>query len=123
MVKQAQSYPNEGQRKIYLDAAARFRLPYWDLIMPRNEQTVAPPGKKPDPRTIWGCPAIFKAEEVFVKLPKDDPKKDEKGFSKIANPLASFIFPKDQDWAQHTERKILQMEERWVTHEATKMPD
>lgn len=108
MVNQAKAYP-KIQQKTYLDAAARFRLPYWDLIMPRNEQAPPTDGKKSDPTTIWGCPAIFKTPEVFVKLPKDDPKKDEKGFSKITNPLAYFTFPKDQEWAEHKERNQLQM--------------
>lgn len=107
MVKQAQAYAKEDERKIYLDAAARFRLPYWDLIMPRNKPAPATGGTKPDPTTIWGCPAIFKQKEVFVKLPKDDPKKDKNGFSKIDNPLAYFTFPNDKDWTQHPDRKKL----------------
>ena len=104
MVEQAKAYLDEEQRKTYLDAAARFRLPYWDLIMPRKEETNS------DPTTIWGCPAIFKAKDVFVKLPGDDPEKDEKGFSKIKNPLASFAFPNDQELRQHPKRKKLDMD-------------
>ena len=106
MVKQANAYPDETERKVYLDAAARFRLPYWDIIMPRNEeQTTAPPGKeKPDPTAIWGCPGILKAKSVFVKLPKD-PKESKDGFWTINNPLALFNFPKDQEHKKHPERK------------------
>ncbi|OCL06436.1 hypothetical protein AOQ84DRAFT_390181 [Glonium stellatum] len=92
MIKQAHEYPSEDQRKIYLDAAARFRLPYWDPITPRKAQDVHRPGEKEDPKTIWALPDIFKKDEVFVKLPKNDPK-NNKDFSKIANPLASFTFP------------------------------
>ena len=103
MVKQAKAYLDEKQRKTYVDAAARFRFPYWDLIMPRNEETNS------DPTTIWGGPEIFKAEDVYVKLPGDDPAKEEKGFSKIKNPLASFTFPNDQERQQHPERKRLEM--------------
>lgn len=103
MVEQAKAYPDEKQRKTYLDAAARFRFPYWDLIMPRKEETNS------DPTTIWGCPEIFKAKDVYVKLPGDDPAKDEKGFSKRKNPLAFFTFPNDEERRQHPERKKLDM--------------
>lgn len=103
MVKQAKAYPDENDRNTYLDAAASFRLPYWDLIMPRNAETNS------DPTTIWGCPDILKAKEVYVKLPEDDPEKDAKGFSKIKNPLYNFAFPNDQERDQHPERKGLKM--------------
>ena len=111
MVRQANAYPNKNERKIYLDAAARFRLPYWDIIMPRNEeQTTPPPGKdNPDPAAIWGCPEILKAEKVFVKLPKGDPNKSENGFWTIDNPLVLFKFPNPQEYGEHRERNKLEL--------------
>ena len=103
MVRQANDYSDKEQRQTYLDAAARFRFPYWDLIMPRKDETNS------DPTTVWGCPDIFRAEDVYVKLPKGDSAKDEKGFSKIRNPLACFTFPNAQEREQHPERKTLVM--------------
>ena len=116
MVKQANACPNENERKVYLDAAARFRLPYWDIIMPRNEeQTTPPPGKnKLDPRAIWGCPEILKAKTVFVKLPNGDPNESKDGFWTINNPLALFTFPNDQEYAKHSKRKQLVLEKGCV---------
>ena len=111
MVKQANAYPNEDERNIYLDAAARFRLPYWDIVMPRNEkQTRPPPGKdKIDPTAIWGCPEILKAENVFVKLPNGDPNKSKDGFWTIKNPLAFFAFPEKEEYGKHTDRTQLKL--------------
>ncbi len=73
--------------------------------MPRKDETNS------DPTTIWGCPDIFKAEDVYVKLPKGNSAKDGKGFSKIKNPLVCFIFPNAQEQGQHPERKELDMDE------------
>ena len=112
MVKQAKKYSDEKERNTYLDAAARFRLPYWDVVMPRNEeQTTPPPGKdRTDPAAIWGCPEIFKVRKVFVKLPQGIPAESQDGFWTIDNPLASFIFPNEQDYRQHPERKDKRLE-------------
>jgi hypothetical protein len=105
MVKQAKLYADPDERKAYIDAAARFRLPYWDLVMPRNDYVET---EKPNTQTIWGCPQILKEKDVFVRLPKNSPNVD-KGFSKIPNPLFSFQFPKDQEWKQHQERTPLEL--------------
>ena len=87
MVKQAKAFQDKDDKKSYLDAAARFRLPYWDIVMPRNEKQTE------DPKAIWGCPEILKVKSVYVKLPNGDPKKKKNGFWTIDNPLAVFKFP------------------------------
>ena len=95
MVRQANAFQDEDEKQSYLDAAARFRLPYWDIVMPRNEEQTEPePGQsKIDPAAIWGYPKILRAESVFVKLPNGDPANKKDGFWTIDNPLATFKFP------------------------------
>ena len=112
MVKQAKGYSKE-EKQVYLEAAARFRLPYWDIIMPRNDEQVEPPPGKTriDPTAIWGCPEILKVEEVFVKLPENHPDKIQGSiWNKIKNPLASFAFPTGQEYKSHPERKKLHLD-------------
>jgi len=105
MVKQAEAFENVDERRVYLDAASRFRLPYWDLIMPRNG-----PGRIDlnDPTTIWGCPKILKQEHIWVKYPNNNPDIN-KGFKQILNPLYSFYFPVEKEWKQHPERRKLKL--------------
>ena len=95
MVRQASAFQDEDEKQSYLDAAARFRLPYWDIVMPRNDKpTKPPPGQTTvDPAAIWGCPEILKVKSVYVKLPSGDPEKEKNGFWTIDNPLAVFKFP------------------------------
>lgn len=114
MLKQANLYLNESDKKTYLAAAARFRLPYWDIIMPRNEQAVPPSGQQPDPKTIWGCPDIFKKAKVFVKLPKPDPQTVKNGFSEIDNPLGSFNYPTTKEYSANPDRKVLKLGSGYV---------
>jgi hypothetical protein len=97
MVEVANSYNDKTEQAKYLAAAARFRLPYWDIVMPRKDP------KDQDPETMWACPDILKQERVFVKLPDD--KQGE--FSEIDNPLASFKFPSDDEYNDHPERRAL----------------
>ena len=108
MVRQANAFQDKDEKQSYLDAAARFRLPYWDIVMPRNdEQTKAPPGRsRIDPTAIWGCPEILKAENVYVKLPNGDPKKKKNGFWEIKNPLAGFKFPEDVEYRDSEDQKV-----------------
>lgn len=75
-------YKDEGQKRKYLNAAARFRLPFWDPFMPRNELE-----DDSSLETIFGIPEILRAKNVFVK------HWDERGPQEILNPLQSFFFP------------------------------
>ena len=111
MVKQAELYTKQADKDRYLAAAARFRLPYWDLIMPRNAPKTPPGSQKPDPRTIWGCPDILKNSKVYVKLPKPNSQTDLHGFNSIDNPLATFVFPTADEFKNHPERIQLEMDE------------
>ena len=108
MVRLANAFQDKNEKQSYLDAAARFRLPYWDIIMPRNdEQTEPPRGQtKIDPTAIWGCPEILKAKSVYVKLPDGDPDKKKDGFWTIDNPLATFKFPKAAEYQDSKNHKV-----------------
>lgn len=86
MARVAEQYSEEADKAIYGAAAARFRLPFWDIVMPRNKQQ----GEAVE--TVWGTPAILAAKNVFVKLPKLTSKTKD-GFDEIPNPLFSFTFP------------------------------
>ena len=89
MVKVAEEYPTEEEKAVYRAAAARFRLPFWDIVMPRNKQTGAV-------ETVWGTPAILAAKDVYVKLPVPT-SGAVNGFDTLPNPLYSFTFPSDTE--------------------------
>lgn len=98
MEKVADQYSTEGDRAIYGAAAARFRLPFWDIVMPRNK-----PGAG-EFDEIWGLPSILAAKEVFVKLPQPTGAAKD-GFDVIKNPLYSFDFP-SVDQRQEANEKL-----------------
>ena len=85
-----------GDKRKYQDAARRFRLPFWDPFMPRNKRD------KSEPKSIWGMPKILSAERVWVRRP-DNPDK----LIDIANPLASFAFPSEDDYRKAPGRKVI----------------
>ena len=76
-------YQDEGERQKYQNAASRFRLPFWDPFMPRNQ----PDDTKPK-ETIFGVPEILRVENVFVKHWNLKTKS-------IPNPLERFSFPSE----------------------------
>ena len=77
-------YEDDEQRQRYLNAAARFRLPFWDPLMPRNKLD-----KTKKLETMFGIPEILRVKEVFVK------HWDKDGPAKIDNPLEKFSFPNE----------------------------
>ncbi|KAI9706216.1 MAG: hypothetical protein M1820_004977 [Bogoriella megaspora] len=89
MARVAELYPTDAEKSTYRAAAARFRLPFWDIVMPRNEQSGALD-------SVWGTPAILAANNVYVKLPEPTSNADG-GFDTIPNPLYSFFFPTDSE--------------------------
>lgn len=91
MARIAELYTADSDKKLYRDAAAKFRLPYWDLIMPRREKS----GRVD---TVWGFPQIFKNKQVFVKLPQPTKETTSDGWNKIDNPLYSYRFPTKDDY-------------------------
>lgn len=104
MVRVAEQYPTDAEKRIYRAAAARFRLPFWDIVMPRNKQSGAV-------ESVWGTPAILGAKDVHVKLPKPSPNA-QGGFDKIPNPLYSFTFPtpnEREDARKNSGRPVLQV--------------
>ena len=103
MVRVADSYSG-AERSIYAAAAARFRLPFWDIVMPRNKQS----GKEVD--TVWGTPKILVKDEVFVKLPQPSAEATA-GFDRIKNPLYHFKFPtdKEREKARKLGRRVLDL--------------
>lgn len=79
----------KGQYEAALD---RFRLPYWDPVMPRNK--LKPGAEKTlSDRVLamFGLPDILVAEDVWVMRPGDTQK------TTIKNPLHHFEFPQVDD--------------------------
>ena len=89
-----------AERGKYQDAARRFRLPFWDPFMPRNKLR-SDSERKENPDGIWGLPKILSVEKVWVRKPK---KPEE--LTEIANPLASFAFPSDNEYDQAKREKL-----------------
>ena len=83
-----------AEKRKYQDAARRFRLPFWDPFMPRNAlRSNSEPDADEDKNKIWGLPEILSVERVWVRKPKTPNELTE-----IANPLASFAFPSDNEY-------------------------
>ena len=106
-------YKDEEQRRRYLNAAARFRLPFWDPCMPRNQLDSNSKLKE----TIFGVPEILRAKTVFVK------HWDETEPEEMANPLQSFSFPSETTleakgrltWTESDWMRYIQLEDNsWV---------
>jgi hypothetical protein len=114
MVNQANNFKDQADKDKYLDAAARFRLPYWDPIMPRNERA---PGERLD--TVWGLPQLFKQKDVFVRTPASP-----KDFTQIENPMYCFKFPTKDEWKENrqTPRKKLNMPNNFNQEETVRTP-
>lgn len=97
MVNQANKFQNQADRTKYLDACARFRLPYWDPLMPRKKQ------KGTDISTVWGLPELFKRPQVYLKTPGSPNK-----FVLTTNPMFQFIFPTETEYAGTTRPRLVQ---------------
>ncbi len=89
---------DKNEKVRYRNAAIRFRLPFWDPFMPRNTPQ---PGDK---TTIWGLPKILSQAEVWVRRPGSPSSPSE--LETIANPLAYFTFPSDDDYDASRRKKI-----------------
>ena len=79
----ANEYKDVQDKTRYLYAAERFRLPFWDVFMPRNKKTV----DQGFDENIFGVPKILQAEVVFVHHYNEDLG------PKMRNPLYRFDFP------------------------------
>lgn len=79
----ADRYTDPNEKRLYKDAARRFRLPYWDPYLPRNHVERS----NPVDEKIWGLPRILAADKVYVKRP------GETKYNPIDNPLYSFKMP------------------------------
>lgn len=87
MVEKANEFEDETLKKRYLAAAERFRLPFWDPLMPRYKVENSGTKRTLDQR-IWGLPQILAAETVHVmKAPNGD--RDDQ----FPNPLYAFKIP------------------------------
>ncbi|KAJ5628581.1 hypothetical protein N7490_010809 [Penicillium lividum] len=94
----AESFGDDEGRLSYLSAADRFRLPYWDPTLPRNEGT---DNNGTFSEEIWGFPLIFRQRKVWVKRPHG------KMATQIHNPLFSFALP-DADLLSANGRSVLE---------------
>ena len=111
MINQANKFQDQTEKQKYLDAAAKFRLPYWDMFMPRNKQ------QGNDMTTIFGLPQLLKAENVFLKEP-GAPKE----FVSRPNPMYKFVFPTSDEWKKPRKTSRRQMNFNTNT-ETVRTPD
>jgi hypothetical protein len=85
----AKRFTKEPEKSIYQNAADRFRLPFWDPLLPRNKVSTAEFSQD-----MFGMPKILGAKTVHVKIPKEDGSVVTNDAYK--NPLYSFIFPETE---------------------------
>lgn len=91
MVEVAKQYKGPDWT-VYEAAAARFRMPYWDPLMPRYKQR---PNSSND--SIMGTPKILAVKQVYVwpPVPRQPGELDL-----IDNPLYSFRYPTAREYAE-----------------------
>ena len=111
MVKVADLYTDTERQDTYHKAAARFRLPYWDPIMPRNE-------RDGDPDTVFGIPVIFQQKEVFVRTPSDP-----ENLRPMPNPFYDFAFPSESEWRAHPKRPKINFGTAYNKQRTVRTPD
>ena len=76
----------EEEKNLYQNAANRFRLPFWDPLLPRNK--VDNTGVLDN--RIWGIPKILGAKDVWVK------RLNAIELESIPNSLYQFTFPQNE---------------------------
>ncbi|CAG8980482.1 hypothetical protein HYALB_00013118, partial [Hymenoscyphus albidus] len=73
----AAQFTQEPQKSLYKQAAARFRIPFWDPVLPRNKATN---------EKMWGLPKILSVTDVWVLRPNSTE------LTSIPNPLYALKF-------------------------------
>ena len=73
-----------ADKKRWLNAVSRFRLPFWDYFQPRGNGVVF---SGTSFAYDFALPSIFTTPEVRVLRPKKD------DWEKVQNPLYTFLFP------------------------------
>ena len=86
---------SEVDKPKYQIAAGRFRLPFWDPVMPRSKmdktkQAKTEKEKMEQIKSVFGIPDILSRSEVYVV------HWNANGPKTIPNPLQSFVFPGDR---------------------------
>ncbi|KAH0542306.1 hypothetical protein GP486_008647, partial [Trichoglossum hirsutum] len=74
-------------RNEYLEAADKFRLPFWNPFQARNFE-------HPDDRPVMGISLIFCVKKVRVKEP------GSREWTTIDNPLYSYVYPTDEQLSE-----------------------
>lgn len=90
MQRIASQHESQDDKERYLDAAARFRLPYWDPVMPRNKLRAGA-----ELKSVWCLPQLFGTPNVFVRLPESPDT-----LTKISNQMFQYSFPTEDEWNQ-----------------------
>jgi tyrosinase len=110
MVDIAQSYTKPEDKAMYLVAAQKFRLPYWDYFRPRdfnsNFPGVVNDGTDTNFPYTFGVPQIFTVSDVMTRIAPSNEWKS------IPNPFKSYIFPKTngitaEEWGSRVGSSIL----------------
>ena len=86
----AELYPDGDEKTQYKSVANRFRLPFWDPLLPRNNVKEKDPTYDGTYVDVWGLPKLLGAETVWVKRPKVT------DLEEIPNPLYRFKFPRQE---------------------------
>lgn len=82
----ANRHTDAKEKRMYQDAARRFRLPFWDPYLPRNRVAQSNPVSE----NIWGLPQILAADKVYVRYP------GKKDMDPIDNPLYLYKLPPEK---------------------------
>ena len=83
----ANRFSDQAEKAKNLEAVKRSRFPYWDPWMPRNKAV-----PENDWNGLFGVPAIFRAQEVFVQRPEKPSQ-----LQQIENPLYRYKIPQDKE--------------------------
>jgi hypothetical protein len=82
MYEIAQTYTNASERKTNIDAANKFRLPFWNPFQARDVQQT-----NPTDVPVMGISLLFCVRKINVKRPNTDT------YTPINNPLYAYLNP------------------------------
>jgi len=91
MVAVAERFSDKEGKAEYRKALKRFRLPYWDPVLPRKDTNKTLRVELERVRSVFGMPQILSVPHVWVVKPG-------KGKVAISNPLHHYNFPSSDQY-------------------------